>query len=227
MTATTPSTALATVPASSPTAWTPTASRSRAVVAQARAYPAPAVPAVRRRGHRLGHPPGHQGRPHAEDRQRRVNPREGDRVHRMISALVTAGIDAGYLVNSRLAKVHWQAGDRPLPAPAVSVAGESAQWVDPAEIPSDDDVSNLGVALGGRDELMASTAAYSGLRWAELIDQDARVSSLSTARWSKLPGTARRSTRGTRRPAIRLRNRSPPGSRRPAPSRRPELTLSG
>jgi len=31
---------------------------------------------------------------------------EGDRVHRMISALATAGIDAGYLVNSRLAKVH-------------------------------------------------------------------------------------------------------------------------
>ena len=53
----------------------------------------------------------------------------------MISALVTAGIDAGYLVNSRLAKVHWQAGDRLLPAPTVSVAGESAQWVDPAEIP--------------------------------------------------------------------------------------------
>ena len=48
---------------------------------------------------------------------------EGDRVQRMISALVTAGIDGGYLVNSRLAKVHWQVGDRPLPAPAVSVAG--------------------------------------------------------------------------------------------------------
>jgi hypothetical protein len=37
---------------------------------------------------------------------------EGDRVRRMISALVTAGVDAGYLVNSRLAKVQWQAGDR-------------------------------------------------------------------------------------------------------------------
>jgi hypothetical protein len=32
---------------------------------------------------------------------------EGDRVRRMISALITAGVDAGYLVNSRLAKVHW------------------------------------------------------------------------------------------------------------------------
>ena len=112
---------------------------------------------------------------------------EGDRVRRMISALVTAGIDAGYLVNSRLAKVHWQAGDRPLPAPAVSVAGESAQWVDPAEIPSDSDIARLGRALAGgvhgdRDELMANAAAYSGLRWGELIaltipqvDQDARV----------------------------------------------------
>ena len=99
---------------------------------------------------------------------------EGDRVRRMVSALVTAGVDGGFLVNSRLAKVHWQAGGRPLPAPAVSVAGESAQWVDPAEIPSDDDVARLGQALaagvhGDRDELMATTAAYSGLRWGELI----------------------------------------------------------
>ena len=99
---------------------------------------------------------------------------EGDRVQRMISALVTAGVDAGYLVNSRLAKVHWQPGDRPLPAPAVSVAGESAQWVDPAEIPSYDDIGKFGQALacgvhGDRDELMANTAAYSGLRWGELI----------------------------------------------------------
>jgi integrase len=112
---------------------------------------------------------------------------EGDRVRRMISALVTAGIDAGFLVNSRLAKVHWQAGNRPVPAPAVSVAGESAQWVDPAEIPSDGDIARLGRALAGgvhgdRDELMANAAAYTGLRWGELIaltitqiDQDARV----------------------------------------------------
>ncbi|MGH3278022.1 MAG: hypothetical protein ACRDNW_02665, partial [Trebonia sp.] len=56
--------------------------------------------------------------------------------------------------------MHWQAGDRPLPAPAVNVAGESAQWVDPAEIPSDGDVARLGQALAGgahgdRDELMS------------------------------------------------------------------------
>ena len=99
---------------------------------------------------------------------------EGDRVRGMISALVTAGIDAGYLVNSRLAKVHWQAAGRLLPAPAVSAAGESAFWVAPAEIPSDDDVRKLGLALadGGcrdRDGLMAETAAYTGLRWGELV----------------------------------------------------------
>jgi integrase len=105
----------------------------------------------------------------------------------MISALVSAGLDGGYLADPRLAKVHWQAGDRPLPAPRVSTAGESALWVDPAEIPADGDIGKLGLALGAglhgeRDELMASTAAYSGLRWGELtaltiaqVDTAARV----------------------------------------------------
>jgi integrase len=114
-------------------------------------------------------------------------PGEGDRVQRMISALVSAGLEGGYLANPRLAKVHWQAGDRPLPALRVSVAGESALWVDPAEIPAGGDIGKLGQALaagrhGDRDELMANTAAYSGLRWGELaaltisqIDQAGRV----------------------------------------------------
>jgi integrase len=114
-------------------------------------------------------------------------PGEGERVQRMISALVSAGLEGGYLANPRLAKVYWQAGDRPLPAARVSVAGESALWVDPAEIPAGDDISALGRALaagrhGERDELMAATAAYSGLRWGELaaltvaqVDQAARV----------------------------------------------------
>jgi hypothetical protein len=73
---------------------------------------------------------------------------EGDRVRRMVSAMVSAGLDGGYLVNSRLAKVHWQAGERPVPVPAVSVAGESGLWVDPAEVPSGGDVAGLGRALG-------------------------------------------------------------------------------
>ena len=80
----------------------------------------------------------------------------------------------GYLVNPILAGVHWKAGDRPLPAPKVTVAGESALLVDPSEIPSSDDIGALGRALaartrGGQDELMASLATYSGLRWGELI----------------------------------------------------------
>ena len=98
---------------------------------------------------------------------------EGGRVHRMLSALVAAGIEGGYLTSPRLAMVHWQAGDRPLPAPRVTVSGESALWVGPAEIPAGADIGKLGQALaagrhGERDELMASTAAYSGLRWGEL-----------------------------------------------------------
>jgi integrase len=92
----------------------------------------------------------------------------------MISALVTAGLEAGYVASPRLAKVHWQAGDRLLPAVQVSVAGESGMWVGPAEIPSDGDIGKVGRALaagvhGERNELMASTAAYSGLRWGELV----------------------------------------------------------
>ena len=97
---------------------------------------------------------------------------EGDRTHRMLSALVGAGIKDGYLVNPMLAEVHWQPGERPLPAPKATTAGESSLWVDPAEIPSATDVARLGRALacgrgGERDELMANLAAYSGLRWGE------------------------------------------------------------
>jgi hypothetical protein len=43
--------------------------------------------------------------------------------------------------------VHWQAGDRPVPAQQVTVSGESALWVDPAEIPSGGDIGKLGRAL--------------------------------------------------------------------------------
>jgi hypothetical protein len=71
-------------------------------------------------------------------------PGEGDRVRGMISALVTAGLEGGYLASSRLAKVHWQAGGRALPPPRASVAGESALWVDPAEVPADANVAGLG-----------------------------------------------------------------------------------
>jgi integrase len=97
---------------------------------------------------------------------------EGDRVRRCISALVSAGITGGYLTSPRLRLVHWQPGeDRPVPAPAVTMAGESALFVDPSEIPASTDVAKLGQALAYLDqayELMANFAAYTGLRWGEL-----------------------------------------------------------
>ena len=176
-------------------------------------------------------------------------PGEGDRVQGMISALVTAGLQGGYLTSARLAKAHWQAGDRPMPPPRVTVAGESALWVDPAEVPADVDVARLGQALatgrhGDRDELMASTAAYSGLRWGELaaltipqVDQAARVITVDRKvvevsgqlylEAPKTASTARRSAPGARPPATRSPSVLPTGSSRPAPSRRPAPTPSG
>jgi hypothetical protein len=89
---------------------------------------------------------------------------EGERLHRSLSAMVSAGLAGGYLASPRLREVHWQAAGRPVPGPAAGMAGESALWVDPSEIPSDADVARLGQGLsagrhGDRDELMASTAA--------------------------------------------------------------------
>ena len=112
---------------------------------------------------------------------------EGARLHRCLSAMVTAGITGGYLTNPRLRQVHWQAADRPAPGPQVSMQGEAAQFVDPSEIPAAADVARLGQALaagrrGDLHELMANTAAYTGLRQGELfalttgqIDPAARV----------------------------------------------------
>ncbi|MGH3221499.1 MAG: tyrosine-type recombinase/integrase [Streptosporangiaceae bacterium] len=113
----------------------------------------------------------------AADMQKAVNAAptagEGARLHRCLSAMVTAGIRGGYLTNPRLREVHWQAAGRPAPAPQGSVQGESAQYVDPAQIPAAADVAALGQALAGRrgdlHELMANTAAYSGLRQGELF----------------------------------------------------------
>ncbi len=96
---------------------------------------------------------------------------EGNRLARCISALVTAGLDAGYLTNPRLRNVRWQPGDRPAPEPRTTIAGESPLFVDQADIPASDDVTTLAEALAYLDadyELMAYTAAYTGLRWGEL-----------------------------------------------------------
>jgi hypothetical protein len=42
---------------------------------------------------------------------------EGARLHRCLSAMVTAGIRGGYLANPRLREVYWQGADRPAPGP--------------------------------------------------------------------------------------------------------------
>jgi integrase len=98
---------------------------------------------------------------------------EGRRVRAMISALTVAGIAGGYLVNPRLKEVHWQACGRLMASPRLVLAGESALFVDPDEIPAAEDVARLGQALAGRRqglyELMVSFAAYTGLRWGELV----------------------------------------------------------
>src|SRR5262249_26050169 len=54
---------------------------------------------------------------------------EGARLRRALSAMVTAGIAAGYLTSSRLREVHWQPVGRPAPASQVTLQGESAQFV--------------------------------------------------------------------------------------------------
>ena len=139
---------------------------------------------------------------------------EGARLRRCLSAMVTAGIKGGYLTSPRLREVHWQAGNRPAPAPQASVQGESAQFVDPGEIPAAADVAKLGQGLaGGRrgelHELMANTAAYSGLRQGEefaltigqitpdhrVIDVDRKVVEVGGKLFIELPkGRKRRKT---------------------------------
>ena len=138
---------------------------------------------------------------------------EGARLHRCLSAMVTAGIRGGYLTNPRLREVYWQAAGRPAPGPQASVQGESAQFVDPAQIPAGADVTRLGRALAGRRgdlyELMVNTAAYSGLRQGELfaltadqitpssrvIDVDRKVIEVAGALLTGLPkGCKRRKT---------------------------------
>ena len=98
---------------------------------------------------------------------------EGRRVRAMISALTVAGIAGGYLASSRLKEVHWQAQGRPAAPPRAVLAGESPLFVDPDEIPAEEDVARLGQAVAalrrGLYEQMVYFAAYTGLRWGELI----------------------------------------------------------
>ena len=98
---------------------------------------------------------------------------EGRRVRAMISALTAAGMAGGYLASPRLKEVHWQARGRQTAPRRAVLAGESPLFVDPGEIPAAEDVARLGQAVAalrrGLYELMVHFAAYTGLRWGELI----------------------------------------------------------
>jgi integrase len=91
----------------------------------------------------------------------------------MISALTSADIAGGYLASPRLREVHWQAKGRVIATPRTAPAGESALFVDPGDIPAAEDVARLAQAIAaprqGLYELMVYFAAYTGLRWGELV----------------------------------------------------------
>ena len=119
----------------------------------------------------------------------------------------------------------------------------------PGRDPAAADIAKLGQALaagrhGDRDELMANTAAYSGLRWGELaaltiaqVDTAARVITvdrkvIEVAGHLYVEAPKNRKYRRTiypaaPRPATRSPSGSPPASSRPAPSRRRAPTRSG
>jgi len=133
-------------------------------------------------------------------------PGEGVRLQRMISAMVTAGLDGGYLANPRLAKVHWQAGDRPLPAPRMTVAGESALWIAPGEIPAERNIAELGCALAwiaGR--ILSRLQRFAWWRSVPWNTRNARV--LVTVR--SLIGAWLPAVQGGSQPAVRAANLGP------------------
>jgi hypothetical protein len=113
----------------------------------------------------------------------------------------------------------------------ISVAGESARWVDPAEIPADSDIAKLGLALAVVDRgdlyvLMANTAAYSGQRWGELtaltipqIGQAARAITVDR-KSSKSPGTLLEAPKNRKQNRTIYPRRTPGPRRAPKPMRR-------
>ena len=134
---------------------------------------------------------------------------EGERLHRCLSAMVTAGITGGYLASPRLREVHWQAG-APAPGPQVSMPGSPRSSSTPPRSPPAP--MSPGSARpwprgrrGDLHELMANTAAYTGLRQGELfaltIDQvtPAAASSPWTARLSRSAGSSTGLPKGRKR----------------------------
>ena len=185
------------------------------------------------------------------DMQRVVNAaptaKEGERVRRMISALVTAGIEGGYLA-SRAAGQGALASWGP---PAARAAGERCGRIRAVGRPRRDSrprgrgrarPGRLAVLHGDRDELMANTAAYSGLRWGELtaltigqidtatrvITVDRKVIEVAGQMYLEAPKNRkqRRDNLSAHHPRWLSAGRAArrPRSGRPAPSRRPAPT---
>jgi integrase len=112
------------------------------------------------------------------DMQRLVNAEStattGDKMMYTLKALVKMGYADGFITNPRLAMVHWQAGDRPMPLRKVQHAGEAETFIDPRTLPAHPAVAVLAAATQQRraskwwEELFIYTAAYTGLRSGEL-----------------------------------------------------------
>ena len=111
---------------------------------------------------------------------------EGERLHRCLSAMVTAGIKGGYLANPRLREVHWQAAglcpSRSPARPGSRRCGSTRPRSPPPRISASSARRWPPGRRGELDELMANVAAYAGLRQGELfaltagqIATDARV----------------------------------------------------
>ena len=194
--------------------------------------------------------PGHPGRRHAAHRQRRAHRGRG-----RAAAPVPVGHghrgDRGRVPDQPPAEGRALADRRAARArPAGEPSpGKPTLFVDPAEIPADADVARLGRALaagrrGDLHELMANTAAYTGLRQGELfaltaaqvdpaarvITVDRKVVEVAGKLYLEAPkGRKRRSTiYPARTPAgYPLAGKLAARAERRAPSRPPGPTRSG
>ena len=98
----------------------------------------------------------------------------GGKMMYTLKALVKTGYADGFITNPRLAEVHWQAGNRPMPPRKVQHASEAETFIDPRTLPAHPAVAALAAATQRRraakwwEELFIYTAAYTGLRSGEL-----------------------------------------------------------
>lgn len=94
------------------------------------------------------------------------------RLSGVVSGLVQAGLDGGYLENSSLGKIHWRDRITSSGSAKVSVVGLAEGYITADKIPGHDEVAALASAMRERCpwwlELAVHLSAYSGLRFGEL-----------------------------------------------------------